>query len=83
MCSLLTIFAVQLQVEQRSELVDVVTKLAKEEAAAERAAAARADAASGTTADKPDVGPTEAVSKRNAAAALKQVRLTSCKSNLP
>ena len=72
-----------LQVEQRSELVDVVTRLAKEEAAAEKgaAAAAKADAASGTAvaaaaADKPDlVLSAQAASKRNAAAALKQVDL--------
>ena len=65
-----------LQVEQRSELVDVVTKLAKEEAAAEKgaAAAAKADPASAATAgDKAvPVLPREA-GKRNAAAALKQV----------
>ena len=71
-----------LQVEQRSELVDVVTRLAKEEAAAEKgaAAAAKADAASGTAgaaaaADKPDLVLSQAASKRNAAAALKQVGL--------
>ena len=70
-----------LQVEQRSELVDVVTRLAKEEAAAEKgaAAAAKADAASGTAAaaaaDKPDLMSGQAASKRNAAAALKQVDL--------
>jgi len=68
-----------LQVEQRSELVDVVTRLANEEAAAEKgaAAAAKADAASGTAAaaDKPDLLSGQAVSKRNAAAALKQVHL--------
>jgi len=67
-------------VEQRSELVDVVTRLAKEEAAAEKgaAAAAKADAASGTAAvaaDKPDLALGQAASKRNAAAALKQVHL--------
>lgn len=65
--------------EQRSELVDVVTRLAKEEAAAEKgaAAAAKADAASGTAAaaDKPDLMSAQAASKRNAAAALKQVGL--------
>ncbi len=69
-----------LQVEQRSELVDVVTRLAKEEAAAEKgaAAAAKTDAASGTAAvaaDKPDLISAQAASKRNAAAALKQVYL--------
>ncbi|KAL0050456.1 hypothetical protein WJX82_011533 [Trebouxia sp. C0006] len=71
----------QVQVEQRSELVDVVTRLAKEEAAAEKgaAAAAKADAASGTAvaaaaADKSDlVLSAQAASKRNAAAALKQL----------
>ncbi|KAA6420194.1 MAG: hypothetical protein FRX49_09857 [Trebouxia sp. A1-2] len=67
----------QVQVEQRSELVDVVTRLAKEEAAAEKgaAAAAKADAASGTAAaaDKPDLMSAQAASKRNAAAALKQL----------
>ncbi len=66
-----------LQVEQRSELVDVVTRLAKEEAAAEKgaAAAAKADAASGTAADKPDLVLSQGASKRNAAAALRQVDL--------
>ncbi len=72
------------QVEQRSELVDVVTRLAKEEAAAEKgaAAAAKADAASGTAtaaagaaSDMPDLLSAQAASKTNAAAALKQVHL--------
>ena len=60
--------------------MDVVTRLAKEEAAAEKgaAAAAKADAASGTAAaaaDKPDLMSGQAASKTNAAAALKQVHL--------
>ena len=72
-----------LQVEQRSELVDVVTKLAKEEAAAEKGAAAAAAKAASSADAKPDgdVGGFEVVevlvsdmpSKGNAAAALKQV----------
>ena len=60
--------------------MDVVTRLAKEEAAAEKgaAAAAKAEAASGTAtaaADTPDLMSGQAASKRNAAAALKQVHL--------
>lgn len=64
-----------LQVEQRSELVDVVTKLAKEEAAAEKgaAAAAKADPASAAAGDKTVSELREQDGKRNAAAALKQV----------
>lgn len=72
-----------LKVEQRSELVDVVTKLAKEEAAAEKGAAAAAAKAASSAAAKTDgdVGGFEVVevlvsdapSKGNAAAALKQV----------
>ena len=64
-----------LQVEQRSELVDVVTKLAKEEAAAEKgaAAAAKADPASAAAGDKAVPELREQDGKRNAAAALKQV----------
>lgn len=67
--------------EQRSELVDIVTKLAKEEAAAEKGAAA---AAAQATADNQDSGlagafdvleltVSDSPSKGNAAAALKQV----------
>ena len=64
-----------LQVEQRSELVDVVTRLAKEEAAAEKgaAAAAKADAAAGSFTDMPEDVVTQPASKKNAAAARKQV----------
>ena len=64
-----------LQVEQRSELVDVVTKLAKEEAAAEKgaAAAAKADPASAAAGDKAVPELRKQDGKRNAAAALKQV----------
>ena len=64
------------QVEQRSELVDIVTKLAKEEAAAEKgaAAAAKADAAAISFADMPEDVVTQTATKTNAAAALKQVK---------
>ena len=68
------------QVEQRSELVDIVTKLAKEEAAAEKgaAAAAKADAAAISFADMPEDIVTQTATKTNAAAALKQVQDLLC-----
>ena len=64
------------QVEQRSELVDVVTRLAKEEAAAEKgaAAAAKADAAAPSFADMPEDLVAQIATRTNAAAALKQVK---------